>query len=604
MLLSDIDDWSVLALHQISTDLGAERITIDSLVDELDTIGQLPGWDSVAADNARNRIGSARTALLDDRVILQTVETLADETARQLTDLKDELADIREIVASHNGRMHLSDSGEVTVTGPGRVIQQLRAIAEELETRARQVIADAEALDSDCAAVLNYLAGPQPLAYGPYLGNDHMVQVTGTEGDDHITVAMNNTTRMLEVTVNGITNTHDPAEIGGVTIDGGSGNDTIDVDPAIIPPYQSTHHPLDALPGVRVNGGTGNDRITGGRGRDYLNGGSGDDIIDGAGGNDVIYGGDGVDTLWGNDGDDYMDGGMGADVLRGGVGNDLLHGGRGDDRLFSNSGDDVVITGEGNDYVRNSNGNDTILAQVANGLNGASEDIVAPIANINGYNNVQDTELVDIRNISVSDHLNPQPEFVQRVWADLELLRSTESGQAMLESLGRSESSTIILPSVDEDSYSMPQGTLFEYEGNDYQLQDQSAIMYNPSMVSAVPTYDNGEVVDHTTWTPVTTLFHEMAHVYDATNGELTPGSYTGSDPIDRRSLTNTPWGVLGLGAVANAERVAVGLPIDVDNDGHEEMATDHPILLTENALRSDLGLERRTTYGSGVPPR
>ncbi|CAN7602605.1 T1SS-143 repeat domain-containing protein [Neorhizobium sp. LjRoot104] len=84
-----------------------------------------------------------------------------------------------------------------------------------------------------------------------------------------------------------------------------------------------------------IAGTDGNDTIT--LRDDYLsdqanggvtiNGGKGDDTITGGKGNDVITGGEGIDTL---------KGGAGADTLIGGAGNDVLWGGKHSDSLFGN----------------------------------------------------------------------------------------------------------------------------------------------------------------------------------------------------------------------------------------------------------------------------
>jgi hypothetical protein len=77
----------------------------------------------------------------------------------------------------------------------------------------------------------------------------------------------------------------------------------------------------------------------------------------------------------------------------------------------------------------------------------------------------------------------------------------------------------------------------------------------------------------------VTALYHEMAHVYDYANGTL-----------DERA---------GATGVPNYEQVAVGLPIDHDNDPStpERIDPDHPIQFTENGLRAELGAPRRPRY-------
>jgi Ca2+-binding RTX toxin-like protein len=70
--------------------------------------------------------------------------------------------------------------------------------------------------------------------------------------------------------------------------------------------------------GLTVDGGDGNDTITGGDGNDMLIGGSGNDTLIGGRGNDVLFGGDGNDTFVWNpgDGSDVVEGQGGADTMQ------------------------------------------------------------------------------------------------------------------------------------------------------------------------------------------------------------------------------------------------------------------------------------------------
>lgn len=69
------------------------------------------------------------------------------------------------------------------------------------------------------------------------------------------------------------------------------------------------------LGGVTIDGGVGNDILWGNNGNDFINGGNGNDHLLGGGGDDFLNGGSG---------NDYLNGGAGADQLTGGAGNDTL----------------------------------------------------------------------------------------------------------------------------------------------------------------------------------------------------------------------------------------------------------------------------------------
>ncbi len=87
---------------------------------------------------------------------------------------------------------------------------------------------------------------------------------------------------------------------------------------------------------------SGDDHLDGTQGDDVLAAGSGDDVVRGGRGDDTLSGGSGDDVLIGDQGDDTISGGSGDDVLRGGAGNDVMRGGSGQD-LFDFDGDDIIL---------------------------------------------------------------------------------------------------------------------------------------------------------------------------------------------------------------------------------------------------------------------
>lgn len=148
------------------------------------------------------------------------------------------------------------------------------------------------------------------------------ISITGSSGNDNVTLDDSLT-----------------AKIGSVTFNGGDGNDSFDTSS------------VDLL--ALFVGDAGNDRLTGGRGRDIFNGGDGDDIASGGAGNDVLNGGSGNDLLNGQSGDD------------------LLNGSQGEDSFFGEAGDDTLLGGGDTDLLDGGDGNDS-----ANGQGGTG-DIVA-----------------------------------------------------------------------------------------------------------------------------------------------------------------------------------------------------------------------------------
>ncbi len=316
-----------------------------------------------------------------------------------------------------------------------------------------------------------------------------------------------------------------------------------------------------------VYGNAGQDRAFGGADRDYVDGGAGNDTLDGGLGDDTVYGLSGDDRISGGAGNDYLEGATGRDDLDGGLGNDILSGGRDDDTIHGGDGNDAVYTGAGRDHVEGGAGTDKVYGQTED----TSED-------------VEQTVTVDIKDVGSYIKIEGSPEFVERVQADLDMLRASPRGQLMLGNLERANEDTkgwfyggdglTITETTDENSYA---------SHNEGWFHNHPSIALNPSL----DTVANGP--------PVAVLYHEMAHIYDFVNGTTVEGAYNGASGDDRMGD-----GHGGVVNVPNLERQAVGLPIDDDNNPRtpNRIDPDHPLDYTENGLRDEMGAPRRDRYG------
>ncbi|WP_433214009.1 M91 family zinc metallopeptidase [Dactylosporangium sp. CS-047395] len=300
--------------------------------------------------------------------------------------------------------------------------------------------------------------------------------------------------------------------------------------------------------GDRLLGGAGFDRLTGGDGRDYLDGGDGDDVLAGGRGDDTLYGLGGSDQLRGGQGDDYVEGGEGADLAAGDEGADVVSGGRGDDQLDGGAGDDVVYSGAGRDAVRGGDGVDTLYGQTEDTVREVERMTAAQTADLSGFIEV-----------------GGDAQYRARVHADLDLLAASPAGRAMLEDLRASGQRLHIEPLDARNGFATYRDGV-------------PVIQYNPS-------FDDRP--------PVTTLFHEMAHVYDYERANADRNDYNQASGPDHQWRGGPP--------VKNFERQAVGLPIDDDGDPATPNRIDpgHPLARTENGLRGELGLGERERYGS-----
>ena len=321
----------------------------------------------------------------------------------------------------------------------------------------------------------------------------------------------------------------------------------------------------------RLRGGAGDDRIWAGRGRDYIDGGPGDDDLHGGAGGDTVYGMDGDDRLHGDGGNDYLEGGRGDDVGDGGSGRDTLSGGPGDDVLRGGDGDDVSYTGPGQDTVDGGAGLDTAYVNAGDTTRAVERVIQVALRAVGNFIRVEGSA-----------------EFVARVRADLDMLRSSPRGQALLAALergiGASRSRLADVPLVGRLVSQGHTLTIREYvspcaeEDNSFAYSDTQRRPGQQMLVEYQTDFD-----DSYDGPPVTVLYHELAHVYDYVEGTTAEGTHEGED---------NP-------GVQNSERVAVGLPIDHDGDPATPRQFDprHPYDFTENGLRDEIGTPRVPRY-------
>ncbi|MBP3959651.1 hypothetical protein J8F10_30770 [Gemmata sp. G18] len=227
------------------------------------------------------------------------------------------------------------------------------------------------------------------------------VEVNGGNGDEQFTTTANGT-RVRFDRVNPAPFSIDIGTSEKLVVNMNGGNDRF-----------STTGNLAALIQITVDGGTGNDTILGSNGNDQLRGGDGDDFIDGNQGNDVaLMGagndvfqwdpGDGNDTIEGQDGTDKM-------VFNGANINEIFdisaNGGR--VRFTRNIANIVMdlndveaidlnaLGGADTVTVNNLAGTDlkTVNINLAGTINGAAGDAAADTVTVNGTNG---NDIIDV----------------------------------------------------------------------------------------------------------------------------------------------------------------------------------------------------------------
>lgn len=425
-------------------------------------------------------------------------------------------------------------------------------------------------------------AKPTEAAIPPALSTEASVAKTGGQvvidagsGDDQIAVTQDPKTGAVTVNVNGAESSFTGADSQNLVIKAGDGNDRITVGENVT--VKLTLEGNDGndritvdnkvTTGQVIEGGDGNDTLIGGGGMDYINGSKGDDFIMGRDGNDVIYAGDGDDYVSGGNGDDYLEAGKGNDHVRGWAGNDNISGGQGDDKLYGGDGNDVLYAGEGKDTVYGQTGDNNIYSQ--------AEDTVE--ASKTGVNNtVVEIDMTDAIGSSVV--INGTDEFKERIQQDLDMLRSSPVGREMLAAWDVTGHTVTINEFDQQNGTARPTNginTSFDTANQRPGRTDDATFNINPDFYPA----------DHIP--PIVVFYHEGAHALDYMSGTLRTDIYRGNDTGDH--------------GIKDAERVAVGLPIDHDKDPTtpEIVAPEHSQNLTENALRDELNRQLRPRYRS-----
>jgi hypothetical protein len=179
-------------------------------------------------------------------------------------------------------------------------------------------------------------------------------------------------------------------------------------------------------------------------------------------------------------------------------------------------------------------------------------------------------------------------EFKERIYADLDTLRSSPVGLQMLSSLDESHEDTKAIaadwPILGGPAYGGDVVTIREFtEENGGASERGVDWLFNDLDIQINPAYPGG----HEGGVPITVLQHELGHAWDYTHDTIDRDTYDGVDPID-------------TGDVSVAERQATGLPIDHDDDPDtpEIIDPDHPYTYTENGLRDEMRRPHRDTYG------
>lgn len=232
------------------------------------------------------------------------------------------------------------------------------------------------------------------------------------------------------------------------------------------------------------------------------------------------------------------------------------------------------------------------------------------------------------------------PEFKERVEADIEMLRSSETGRKMLNGMDNS-GKTLAIRQYDSLA-GVPKGK--EKENENMQTNSIKALQNIPDLKTKSvdswghldskgnPGSQDDALIDYDVTVPLLStddvppslgFYHEMTHAYNIMTGTMQNGYYKGDGKP--ASADNDNPSLDGNGriietpkkSVRNAERQAVGLSNDgvrfndddgddLNNDGKKDSdpkkkatqkTKDNPEWATEDALRDEFNIRRRNIY-------
>ncbi len=204
--------------------------------------------------------------------------------------------------------------------------------------------------------------------------DEKTTNINGTDGNDNIDITINKD-GSYTVVVNGEEQSYTAEEAQRLVVDGGKGNDTINIhqDGYQNGTYEDENgeeHKTglmikggdgddvikadeDVYRNLYISGGNGKDNIVGGSGKDHIVDNYGSNTIDGGAGNDSItaLGYDDTDTWYGRLWNKFTGKSNQSNTIEGGKGNDTIITGDGDDTITDKGGNNTIISNGGNDSI-------------------------------------------------------------------------------------------------------------------------------------------------------------------------------------------------------------------------------------------------------------
>lgn len=262
-------------------------------------------------------------------------------------------------------------------------------------------------------------------------------------------------------------------------------------------------------------------------------------------------------------------------MARAGAGDDTVSGGFGDDRMFGGLGDDTMYAGSGTDTVDGGLGDNKLTIEEGDTTVGTGTTIVVEIPSEEYYTQWLEFEV------------DGSEAFKERILADLQMLASSEAGQAMIEAqiqnyresgglFGLGKQKVTFIEMSEPNGYATPGGD----------------VKINPDFMMGIA--NTADPNGHTHTPPVVILFHELGHINQLRTQGDTFDHWWDPDAINADGERGD-W-IRDENGQPLVERQNVGLEWDTtlvpEGDGDT-----YDYTLTENGFRDEIRLPPRERY-------
>lgn len=562
------NDSAGLGSFDLSSSSGFETLVNRNSTQAV-AFNQLTALANLVIANLTNSATSATTVQFQDLVVAGSADAVTvtlnstDASTIRIGSVADDDAGIETLNLEVSGRATKVDQIDSDITTLNLSGAQNLSIAQALNSTIKTVAG--ASYTGDVSLSVEGAAAGVTIDLGS--GND---TVTGSSKADTINVRAGNNNVAA-----GDGNDTVTAGDGSNVINSGAGNDTVTVGGGA--------NVIDAGAGddgVTVgNGanaivtGSGDNRVTGGNGANTVTGGTGVDTIElgngansidaGDGANRVTVGG-GVNTVTSGTGADLVNAGDGGNSITTNGGNDTINAGDGNDSIAAGAGNDSVSAGGGNDTISAGDGDDFVSAGAGNDQISVGTGVDTVLAGA-GNDTIDATVNFDADGTFVEDVLDADGNVISKIFTpDRDSIDGGADRDTLVVTAGATDANFRFVSSVEVLSVTTAGTTTLSTLAQAAGIDQVDARNAGNDIVDAA-TFTRGLTVNLTGGDDKVTTGsgNDTINIASFTNGD-TLNAGAGQDTLNLDADT-----AISGAAFAGFERVNLGSGRDEDTDGH-----------------------------------